>query len=94
MTTIVETSEMTIIAVRKLCISFHFSSSPTVAGMNIIGNICTRKWAVSFTAGNFIAPVHNAVNSITMPYMLAGMGSGIMWLSNSPMSEMARMIVN
>jgi hypothetical protein len=49
---------------------------------------------VSFTADSFINPVHNAVKSITMPYMLAGMGKGIMRFNNSPISEMAIIISN
>ena len=68
--------------------------SLTVAGMNIIGIICTRKWPVSLTAESFMTPVHSAVKRIAMPYMLAGMGSGMMRLSSSPMSDIARMISN
>ena len=94
MTIIVDIRAITIIAVRNPCIISQDSSNPTVAGINIIGIICTRKCPVSFTADSLMTPVHNDVKSIIIPYMLAGIGSGIRRLSSSPMSDIAKIISN
>ena len=85
---------MTIIAVKKFCMISHESMSPTVAGINIMGIMYIRNLPVSFTAESFIIPVHNAVKSMSMPYMLPGMGSGMTLLSNSPKSDIASIISN
>ena len=90
----VETSEMTIMAVRKFCITPHESMSPTVVGMNIIGIMYMRNLPVSLTADSLIVPVHSAVKSMSMPYMLPGIGRGITLFSSSPKSDMAIIISN
>lgn len=94
MTMTVVTSEMTIIAVKKFCMIPHESMSPTVVGINIMGIMYIRNLPVSFTAESFITPVHNAVKSMSMPYMLPGMGSGMTLFNNSPKSEIASIISN
>mgnify|MGYP003318495428 CR=1 FL=1 len=93
-TSTVDMSEITIMAVRNSCMTLHDSSSPTVAGINIIGIIYIRNLPVSFTADSFITPQHSAVNSMTMPYMLAGIGNGIILFNNSPTSDIAMIISN
>ena len=53
-----------------------------------------RNLPVSFTADNFIIPLQRRVNIITIPYILAGIGSGIIWLRISPISDIAVIIAN
>ena len=93
-TNTVESSDMTIIAVRKFCITSQDSSRPTVAGMNIIGIICMRKCPVSLTDESLTTPMQSAVKRMSIPYMLAGTGSGMVRLSSSPNSEIASIISN
>ena len=53
-----------------------------------------RLLPASLTIESFMTPVHKAVKSIIIPYMLAGMGSGMSLLSSSPTSDIARIISN
>ena len=94
MTSTVDMSDIAIIAVRNSCMTPHASMSPTVVGMNIMGIMYMRNLPVSFTADSLMAPVHSAVNSMSMPYMLPGIGKGIVLFSNSPRSDIASIISN
>ena len=93
-TSTVDMTEITIMAMMNSCITSHDSMSPTAGGMNINGIIVMSSLPVSFTADSLMTPVHSAVNSIVIPYMLAGIGSGIMRFSISPMKEIASIIPN
>ena len=53
-----------------------------------------RNLPASLTMFSFMSPVHRPVKSIIIPYMLAGTGRGITLLSNSPTSDIAKIISN
>lgn len=68
--------------------------SPTAGAMNMSGIIDMRNFPHSFTALSLMMPVHSAVKSIAIPYMLAGIGSGMRLLRISPIKDIATIMAN
>ena len=93
-TAMVDTMDITMIATMNSCIISHDSISPTAGAMNMSGIIIMRNLPVSRTCESFSTPVHRAVKSMSMPYMLAGIGSGITLLRSSPTNDIRSIIPN
>ena len=53
-----------------------------------------RKRPASLTFSSFIKPVSSHTKRITIPYILAGTGNGKIYLSNSPIKEITKIIIN
>ena len=72
----------------------HESMSPTAAGMNITGMMAMRNVLVSRISVTFIHFIIKQMNSNTIPYILAGIGSGMKKWSSSPMKVKAIIMMN
>jgi len=72
----------------------HFVIKLTVGGINNNGIMDRKKSAVSSISSSLMTFVQRAVNRMTKPYILAGIGRGTMMFNNSPMKVMMLNIVN
>jgi len=72
----------------------HLVIKLTVGGINNNGMIDRKKSAVSSISLSLMILVQRAVNRMNKPYMLAGIGRGIMLLRNSPIKVIMLNIVN
>ena len=94
MTVMMTTTVMTLTGTSTGLSVPHDDIRPTPAGMNMTGMISMRNLPTLFTSSSLRILVCRQINMITIPYILAGIGSGTMYLSISPIKDMARIIRN
>ena len=72
----------------------HESNNPTAAGRNKTGIISIKNALVSLIALNGIIPDLRQMNSMRIPYILAGTGSGRTAFKNSPAKDIRTIMLN